>query len=244
MKLACLNIFYTLLLSYLFAFSDLIVNDALISSKIIKTLPISPQIFHTPLIVICSECSTTYLPLLLETIIRQPEMNVSNVFLAYDPLGCESVRLLEHLFRFRIYPISDLARHSLDRIIAALPLTEYQQYIIIEDTVVLSSDFLTYFGQLIPIIHSPAPIAVSGWNENGVSNISDDTSLVYKAVGYPLRYAFMVPKEFNLTGIILNTLLDDFNGPDGRDLQIIIPDVSRVYYANERLIAKERIVCM
>ena len=171
-------------------------------------------------------------------------MNVSNVFLAYDPLGCESVRLLEHLFRFRIYPISDLARHSLDRIIAALPLTEYQQYIIIEDTVVLSSDFLTYFGQLIPIIHSPAPIAVSGWNENGVSNISDDTSLVYKAVGYPLRYAFMVPKEFNLTGIILNTLLDDFNGPDGRDLQIIIPDVSRVYYANERLIAKERIVCM
>lgn len=88
---------------------------------------------------------------------------------------------------------------------------EAEQLILIESHLILSPDFLSFFGQTMPLLvnsmkdassGSNKIVAISAWNENGFLTSSSDPSLVYlgQVSNYIPRLAMMIPrvKDFNV----------------------------------------------
>uniref|UniRef100_T1K2G6 Uncharacterized protein n=1 Tax=Tetranychus urticae TaxID=32264 RepID=T1K2G6_TETUR len=114
-----------------------------------------PEILRTPLVVVNSRCDNQYFPLLLETILRQPELSQTNfeVFQTRMDNSQYLNTILDHVERFYRY-----AHHL----------------ILVDDCVVLAPDFSHFMGRLLPLLHySDAGVNfISAWNENGFTNTS------------------------------------------------------------------------
>ncbi|KHJ40253.1 hypothetical protein D918_09696 [Trichuris suis] len=61
---------------------------------------------------------------------------------------------------------------------------------------VLSPDFLSFMDQLLPVFESePKFASISAWNVNGFKHLSNNTSRVYLAEGFP-GFGFMLKRSF------------------------------------------------
>lgn len=103
------------------------------------------------------------------------------------------------------FPVN-LFKHCLQTVHLLFP--EAQQFILIESHLILSPDFLSYFGQMLPLLTSHSMtgdsvetsgnkiVAISAWNENGFTSSSSDSSVAYiaKVDNYKPRLAMMIPR--------------------------------------------------
>jgi hypothetical protein len=227
-----LNIFF------FFQTTDVAKNDLLTTSKTMKSLSMSKDIFETPIVIIINHCKSRHFPLLLETILRQPEIDPSKVII-YDNLTCTwSVFSLVKLFHFNYQIYKNNESNTLE----SLFQNTYQLYpkanqiILIEDSVVLSSDFFPFMGQLLPLLHSSTSnvFAISAWNENSLQNVSQDSTRLYRADvrKYKPRFGAMFKKGVTFCTLQKSTLwsFDDVITIPSNDMDIIFPDISRVYF--------------
>ena len=165
---------------------------------------ISSDLFKTPIIVLSSRTLTGIkdLTLTLETLIRQTGIEPKNVVIFYDPSCCSSIKHLAKLFAFMTSEYCKDCNTREEVILDAL-LTiqllfpEGNQVIVIESHVILSPDFLPFFGQMIPVLTNDVTLfAVNAWNENGFEATSSDANSVYRASSFlfPPRFAFMTKR--------------------------------------------------
>lgn len=84
---------------------------------------------------------------------------------------------------------------------------EAEELILLESHLILSPDFLSFFGQMMPLLANSMKdptaestgnkiVAISAWNENGFLTSSSDPSLAYlaKVSNYIPRLAMMIPR--------------------------------------------------
>jgi len=220
----------------IFITTGTLANDALTPARILKFLPISTEILKTPIIVLTGQSysENIYLPLTLETIIRQPGIIPRNVIVFYDSAHCPLIASLAELFDFMSTEISDWERNLEDVLgTTELLFPDSKAFILIDMNVILAPDFIPYMGQLLPflLMDKSDIISISAWNDNGYENISNDSGLVYRAnaTNYRPRFAAMFRRGFSFD--ITTKFLWSFTDTTIPD-HIVIPDVSRVLFIN------------
>ncbi|RWS06178.1 protein O-linked-mannose beta-1:2-N-acetylglucosaminyltransferase 1-like isoform X3, partial [Dinothrombium tinctorium] len=219
-----------------------VLNDELIPSKILRPLPINADIAKTPLVVFGANDSNEYLSLTLETIIRQPGIVCNNVIVFYKRNAHPSLKSLIEFFGFRSHHMDEkLTKDDVlqeVRIVIKILFPNTKQYIVVDENALLSPDFFPFMGQLLSLLHHPKSnlVAINAFNENGLSNTSYANNLVFRAslTNYPPKFAAMIKSDFDLKLLdrsyawsLFNSNLSSYVAGD-----IILPDVSRVLYAN------------
>ncbi|RWS23606.1 protein O-linked-mannose beta-1:2-N-acetylglucosaminyltransferase 1-like protein, partial [Leptotrombidium deliense] len=223
-----------------------VVNEELTASKILHPLPISAEIINTPFVVWTGLTCSEYIPLTLETLIRQPGINVNNVIVFYHSnAACQSIVELIAVFGFKAKHVDltnvDNVFTEIQRIVREI-FPKAMQTIIIDENVLLSPDFLPYFGQLLPVLHFPNSkvVAISAFNDNSFGNTSECNNLVYRSNidNYSLKFAAMIKNDFIIQANSNNESLSWSIENSSTNLNeiiidedILIPDVSRVYFA-------------
>jgi hypothetical protein len=140
----------------------------------------------------------------------------------------------------------DLLKDSLQT--AQLLFPEANQLILMESHLILSPDFLPFFGQMIPLLSNSRQSGISfisAWNENGFLKTSSDETLVYRADArrHGARFAVMINRiasfdywnrknrqdriSWSFDGSI-PTLPVTGVDPDQSIPYVIFPDMSRV----------------
>lgn len=232
-----------------------VVNEPLIPSTVSR-IPVSNELFRTPILLLTQGSVVeefSDLSLTLETLLRQPGIEPKNVIVFYNITCCPYVRNLVDLFGFMsiAYPEQplgdreqiDLLKDSLQT--AQLLFPEANQLILMESHLILSPDFLPFFGQMIPILSNRESgiQAVSAWNENGLIRTSTDARIVYRADAglHGARFAVMVNRIRAFDnwdgrrsrspswsfGNVLSLPLQKNDGAAPAE-QILLPDTSRV----------------
>jgi hypothetical protein len=64
-------------------------------------------------------------------------------------------------------------------------LVRYDGFIILEEDLIVSPDFLAYFGILSPLVNDHAVLAISAWNDNGFRSFSSNSSLIHYTNFFP-----------------------------------------------------------
>lgn len=232
-----------------------VVNEPLIPSTVSR-IPVSNELFRTPILLLTQGSHAeefSDLSLTLETLLRQPGIEPKNVIVFYNITCCPYVRSLVDLFSFMsiAYPEQppgdgeqiDLLKDSLQT--AQLLFPEANQLILMESHLILSPDFLPFFGQMIPILSNRESgiQAVTAWNENGLIKTSTDARIVYRADAglHGARFAVMVNRIGSFDdwggrrterspswsfGHLLSLPLQKSDG--AAPGQILLPDTSRV----------------
>lgn len=211
------------------------VNDPLITARIVKFLPISNEIVKTPIIVLTAQtyAKNIYLPLTLETIVRQPGVTPKNVIVFYDAINCPTIGIMTELFNFMSNDLPDFGT-NLNEVLTTTELLfpDAKAFILIDINTLLAPDFIPYMGQLMPflLINGSEIEAISAWNDNGFESVSNDTGVVYRvnSTHYRPRFAAMFRRGFRFD---LNSNLWSFTDYS-IEKNTIIPDVSRVLYLN------------
>lgn len=194
-------------------------------------------IFSVPIAVMAG-LSQYFLPMTLETIIRQPGINPNVVTVYYLPVF-EEAENLAALFRFKsvkmngVRSYKDQVQLALSKTVESFPEANYM--IFIDEELALSPDFLFYMAQALPLLdRDPTLYSISAWNENGYVGTSSNPEAAYRVEGFP-GLAFMISKA---------TYIRQMKGSfeeccsrrswDGWILQapdvveMVVPDVSRV----------------
>lgn len=192
----------------------------------------------TPIIVLTahSYADNIYLPLTLETIVRQPGISPRNVVVFYNAIECPTIAVLAEIFDFMSNDLSDVGT-DLDEVLRTTELLfpDSKAFILIDVNILLAPDFIPFMGQLLPfLLTNQSDIeAISAWNDNGFTNVSNDGEIIYKAIArhYRPRFAAMFRRGFNFN-ITSNFLWSFKDYPI--DNNVIIPDVSRVLYLNHQ----------
>lgn len=226
-------------------------NEPLIPSAVSRT-PVSNDLFKTPILVLTQAERVDHLSdlsLTLETLLRQPGIEPRNVIVFYNQSCCPSVRLLVDLFGFMAiaYPTDpvDLLKDSIQT--AQLLFPDAGQLILLESHIILSPDFLPFFGQMMPILtdRDSGVVAVAAWNENGLARVSTDARVVYRmdATSHAARFAVMIkrlPSFHSFDQRIRKSASWSFSDPQDMSClydgavngssarHILVPDVSRV----------------
>ncbi|XP_014676599.1 PREDICTED: protein O-linked-mannose beta-1,2-N-acetylglucosaminyltransferase 1-like [Priapulus caudatus] len=116
----------------------------------------------------------------------------------------------------------------------------HDKLIVLEEELILASDFLHYMGQLLPILDKDESIcSVSAWNVNGYEGLSEDPAAVFRVEdGFP-GLGFMIRRGFyarfldkHLSSCCRNRTWDGWTPAASGNLtltDVIIPEVSRVY---------------
>lgn len=190
----------------------------------------------TPIIVLTDQtyAQNIYLPLTLETIIRQPGVTPRNVVVFYNSANCPTIAFLAEIFNFMSNDLSDSGT-DLDEVLRTTELLfpDAKAFILIDVNTLLSPDFIPFMGQLMPFLLSEGSGigAISAWNDNGFKTVSTDSGVVYpvNSKHYRPRFAAMFKRgfAFNLSSNTLWSFTDY-----SIDNNVIIPDVSRVLYLN------------
>ena len=188
----------------------------------------------TPIIVLTAQtyAQNIYLPLTLETIVRQPGITPTNVIVFYDSANCPTIAFLAEIFNFMSNDLSDFGT-NLDEVLRTTELLfpDTKAFILIDVNTLLAPDFIPFMGQLMPYLLTAGSDleAISAWNDNGFQSVSNDSAVVYRVNSshYRPRFAAMFKRgfAFNLSSNFLWSFTDY-----SIDNNVIIPDVSRVLY--------------
>jgi hypothetical protein len=219
----------------LYSITGSLANDPLIPSRILKFLPISNEIVKTPIIVLTGQSysENIFLPLTLETIVRQPGIIPRNVVVFYDAIHCSSIASLADVFNFMATELD--SDRNLEDVLrtSEMLFPDAKAFILIDMNTILAPDFIPYMGQLLPflLMDKSDIVSISAFNDNGFKNLSIDSGLVYRAnaSNYRPRFAAMFKRGFsfdkttNFLWSFADTSINDY---------VVIPDVSRVLFLN------------
>lgn len=211
-----------------------VINDPLFPAPVIKQSLVSNKIYSTPILVLSGE-NIHFLPLTLETIIRQAGINPSIVVVYYISQHQEVLKLVD-LFGFMSEEFLQDTNYC-DQIYEALETTELlfpdaKHFIILEEGVMLSPDFMSYLGQLLPLLDKdPSIISISAWNDNGFQGVSGDPAITYRVETFP-GVAFVIKRNFFHKDWCLNSSNDWSLSNIEVFGETIIPDLSRVLLMN------------
>ncbi|CAF0720231.1 unnamed protein product [Brachionus calyciflorus] len=217
-------------------------NPAPIINKTLEDHPV----YRTPIFVI-SAMSHTSLRMTLETIIMQPGIQPSQVFVCIDEKLDELLTLVD-LFGFQYCKIessfnyTEIYRKALIQAFESdLVDKQKENIIIIEEDLILSPDFLYFFTQMYDTFtKDPNLAAISSWNPNGFSQLDGSSSYVYRTNEFP-GFAYMLKRsvyekyiknsffECCNTRVWYDWKLKDKTTNKPIEFDVIIPDVSRVF---------------
>ncbi|GIY71009.1 protein O-linked-mannose beta-1,2-N-acetylglucosaminyltransferase 1 [Caerostris darwini] len=211
-----------------------VVNDPLVPSPVWKQPASNYKIYNVPVIVMSGE-NVQFLPLTLETLVRQPGIKTSVVvvyYLAKNPM----VQNLSQLFGFMSEELSQPATDC-ERISEAFELhnilfPDAKELLFIGENAILAPDFLFYMGQLLPVLESDSTVlSVSALNENGFKNVSGDATAIYRVESFA-GVAMLVRKDFFQKSWCQNDSQIDPLYISSNIVGVnIVPDVSRVTLA-------------
>ncbi|CAL1292249.1 unnamed protein product [Larinioides sclopetarius] len=211
-----------------------VVNDPLLPSPVWKQPAAINKIYNIPIIVMSGE-SVHFLPLTLETLVRQPGMK-PNIVVVYHLAKNSMVQNLSQLFGFMSEELSQPSTDC-ERIAEAFELhnllfPDAKELLFIGENAILAPDFLFFMGQLLSILESdPTILSVSSLNENGFKGVSADPSVVYRVESFS-GVAMLVRRDFFQKSWCQNESQTD---PMYISSEIsgvsLVPDVSRVTLA-------------
>ncbi|KAG8199789.1 hypothetical protein JTE90_000882 [Oedothorax gibbosus] len=212
-----------------------VVNDPLVPAPVWKQPAAINKIYDVPIIVMSGD-NVQFLPLTLETLVRQPGVKPNMVLVFYLPQN-KMVQNLSELFGFMSEELSPSPNHC-DRVSEAFEITrlifpELKDTLLIGEKAILAPDFLFYFGQLLSILNvDDSIISVSALNENGYKSLSGDSSVAYRVESFS-ALAILVRKDFFKKSWCRNESVSDplFISSDIKGVSLI-PDVSRVTLAS------------
>lgn len=210
------------------------------------TTPSSP-LQSTPILVFADPNENELLSLTLETLFRQSGIVPGNVLVFYFQESTDELQRLAKLFLFQSHKIDlsspkwfDAIHKKLENEFAA------KQFILIFGNLILSADFLNYFGQLVPLLRHPNSglSFISAWNGECYNSMCTDEKLVTRVAGhkFSFRHSLAVKFEANFRGqffsllhriIQLNSLGNQSVRFDDLRTDGLVPDFPRVLVVNE-----------
>uniref|UniRef100_A0A915KJZ2 Alpha-1,3-mannosyl-glycoprotein 2-beta-N-acetylglucosaminyltransferase n=1 Tax=Romanomermis culicivorax TaxID=13658 RepID=A0A915KJZ2_ROMCU len=217
---------------------DARLDDSLSSAPLRASDNRSDPIYQVPILVIAGLAHNS-LRLCLETISQQPGVDPNFVLVTYDDNYVESGELA-NLFHFKHKSLANSTadyneqlERSLEYVLEAFPAAEY--LIVIEEELMLSTDFLYFMSQMLPLLKDDLSIlSISSFNDNGFRTVSSLPEVVYKVEGFP-GLGFMIKRqiyESNLKSVFgsccMKRTFDGWTLPDGISGYTIVPDVSRI----------------
>ncbi|KAI1303557.1 Protein FAM3A [Halotydeus destructor] len=206
-----------------------VVNDPLIIAMAPKSQPLSAAIEKTPLVVFTQGLSRI-LPLTLETIIRQPGINPKNVIVFYNETVSSLMTPLLDLFGFMAesYEDNDKINSAIETVKLLFPDSE--QFILIENDVILSPDFLSFMSQLTRALQYPGSdlIGISAFNEDSRSDQAGNEATIMRTDSSKARPRMAAMFKSNAT-VKFSGAKWSFSD-DAISGAILIPQVSRVLY--------------
>ncbi|XP_054719036.1 protein O-linked-mannose beta-1,2-N-acetylglucosaminyltransferase 1-like [Uloborus diversus] len=211
-----------------------VVNDPLYPAPIWKQPSAISKIYDVPILVM-SGSDIQYLPLTLETLIRQPGIKPGNV--AVFRLEKNTiVSNLAELFGYTIETIYENQTYC-DRVaeafeIASAVFGDKKHFLLIGENAIMAPDFLYFMGQSLSIMNIDESIAaVSALNENGFRTVSGDPSLAYRVESFT-SLAVLVKWNFITKSSCSNrSAIDPLYLSTKITGDVLVPDVSRVTLA-------------
>ncbi|GFR29474.1 protein O-linked-mannose beta-1,2-N-acetylglucosaminyltransferase 1 [Trichonephila clavata] len=211
-----------------------VVNDPLLPSPVWKQPASINKIYNVP-VIIMSGGNAQYLPLTLETLVRQPGIK-PNIVVVYHLENNMMIQNLSQLFGFMSEELSQPSTNC-ERILEAFELQallfpDAKEFLFIGENAILAPDFLFFMGQLLSVLNSdPTVISVSALNENGFKGLSGDPAAAYRVQSFS-DVAFLARRDFFQKSWCQN---DSQVDPLYISSEIVgmslIPDVSRVTLA-------------
>lgn len=193
-------------------------------------------IFETPIIIVPGLNNNAFVHT-LETTILQPGINQDMVAVLYDEKLPEYGELT-NLFGFRNYSLSSSVTYQeqLNKALkfARIVYSSAEHFIVIEEDLLLSPDFLPFMAVCIDTINLDSSLAGAfSWNVNGFEHLSGNSSLMYRVQEFP-GMGFLIKTH------VLQQLIDSLGNCcknrawggwhlEVQGLEMLVPDVSRVY---------------
>uniref|UniRef100_A0A914X295 ILEI/PANDER domain-containing protein n=1 Tax=Plectus sambesii TaxID=2011161 RepID=A0A914X295_9BILA len=215
---------------------DIRLDDVLVPTPLANKSRENDPIFKAP-IMIAAGLSHNALRMCLETVLKQEGLDPKMVLVAYDEIYSEA-GALSQLFGFRSIAINatssyaDQLAQSIDHLWVAFP--EAEVAIVIEEELLLTSDFLYYMSQLLPVFKQDDSLGtVSAWNNNGFAETSSLPAEVYRVekglpgLGFMLkRTVYEKHMRGRMSKCCSRRAWDQWDIAD--NLAMIVPDLSRV----------------
>ena len=194
-----------------------------------------------------------YLLQLLQSLFRQPGLSPHLVCVMFDGGGAEGIALVE-LFGVRHFSFTKAVttsqleetfqradvvaihyKRSLDALWLAYP--QATMAIVLEEDLVVGSDFLAYFSQTMHLLERDTTLlTISAWNDHGYKHSSSNSSMLYRTDIFPGLGWLLTKKLWLELGPAWPPCCDGWswdlwireNGQNGREA--IYPDVSRTFH--------------
>lgn len=208
-----------------------VVNDPLSPAPVVKHSSATNRIFSVPIIVMSSE-NNQFLPLTLETLVRQSGINPSFVVVYYLPQSQEVAPLCD-LFGFMPEELSKTSSYC-ERVSEAfetanLLFPDAKEMILLGENVILAPDFLSYMGNLLSAMSLDSSlISVSAWNENGYKGVSGNPSVMYRVESFSGMAVLVRRNFFRQIACSNDSDVDPFLMALEVKGESIVPDTSRV----------------
>ncbi|XP_056000874.1 protein O-linked-mannose beta-1,2-N-acetylglucosaminyltransferase 1-like isoform X2 [Ostrea edulis] len=195
----------------------------------------SNEIYKTPILIIPG-LDHNALARTLETILSQPGLRPELVTVAVDEQALDHGELTA-LFKFNNISLGTLPRYE-DKMNSAIEKmfsqTESKYVIVIEEEIILQSDFLNFMSQCLPALEADKSLfGVSAFNYNGFETTSGDRGRVNRMEDFP-GLAFLIKRsvfESQMKGAMdkccQKRSWDSWTLKNSGEM--LVPDVSRVF---------------
>lgn len=214
------------------------VNEVLTPAPLSDKTLENHAIFQIPILVVPG-LNFNALRMQLETLLMNPGMHPEMVVVMHDENFPEPGALAD-LFNFKTKKLPSSTKYihlfhkALETIWNIYPKAKF--ILVLEEEVIPTQDFLSFHAQCLSVLESDETlIGVSAWNENGYEKVSTIPSLAYRTKTFP-GLGFLLRKSFydsemkgKLEVCCENRTWNGWLNNRKEELEMIIPDVSRVY---------------
>ncbi|XP_075219830.1 protein O-linked-mannose beta-1,2-N-acetylglucosaminyltransferase 1-like isoform X2 [Lycorma delicatula] len=195
-------------------------------------------VYSSPVIIIAGEINS--LVYTLESVIQQSGIHTPSVLIIYDRRSEHvNIPMLANLYSFQHFLVN--ASSASEKIYCGIKRAKEQfpnkkYFIVIDEGLILSPDFLYYMAQMVPLLENDESLlGISAWNPNGYEKVSMSPHTVFRAEDFP-GAGFMIPvRVFDkyINGNFLNccsslSILGWEEVIRASGGEIIYPEVSRV----------------
>jgi hypothetical protein len=212
------------------------------------------ELTRTPVLIFVSSPVNPYLPLALETLVRQPFLQARNVLMVHQPQDSAAIEPLADLFGMRSLVLPLQRRKMIQSLKTSVRLLfpEAAHLILLSSQFLLSPDLFLYFAQLLPLLRNAQSTlsGISAWNQNSRLHVSSDERLVYRASSslLPMQNSFLVRKSLLDKCNILQQFAVHLLGSASSDQSIItescpeyfylLPDLSRILFFDQQRVSR------
>lgn len=232
----------------------------LLPNNLSSTLPAwsVSDLINTPVVLVVTSPVNPYLPLALETLVRQPFLQPHNVLLAHYKQDSAAVESLADLFAMRSAVLhSDPAKVAKSlRITIQLLFAGATHLIWLSSQFLLSPDLFLYFAQLLPLLRDPKSelSAISAWNQNSRYLVSSDERVAYRVSSslVPIQNSFLINVNLMDKCNVLNDYLKilillsggaaaNLSKDSCPEFHYLMPDLSRILFFDQQKVCFEKL---